>query len=383
MRVMILGLRGIPAVEGGIENHVENLCQLLTPFCDVEVIVRKPYWKGNPKGDVWRGIQLTPLWSPCTSVLETGLHTFIGVLYAALKRPDLLHIHGIGPALMAPLARLLGLRVVVTHHTTDYDREKWGTLAKLLLRAGEWAGMRFAHKRIVVSQVIREVVEQKYHQDCVVIPNGVVFNEPAKTQTCLQKFDLTAGRYIIYVGRLDPGKRQIDLIKAFEQANLKDWKLVLVGKLESTNPYAQRVVTLARQTKNVVLTDFQKGRDLQELYAHAGMFAMTSSHEGLPIVLLEALSYGLPVIASNIPINLEIGLPSSHYFAVGDITSLAEKLKHVSEGNVDPQTWTTIRAKVKEKYNWHRIAKETLAVYQSTATPSKGSGMQNTSIVLK
>lgn len=371
MRVMVLGLRGIPAIEGGIENHVENLYQLLTPYCDVEVVVRKPYWEGDPKGDIWRGIQLTPLWSPTTSVIETGVHTLIGVLYAAFKRPDLLHIHGIGPALMTPLARLLGLRVVVTHHTTDYDREKWGTLAKLLFRLGEWAGMRFAHQRIVVSQVIRQVIERKYHQDCVVIPNGVIFNEPAKTHSCLQEFGLTAGHYIIYVGRLDPGKRQIDLIRAFEQAELTDWKLVLVGKLESTNPYAQRVMTLAKHINNVVLTNFQKGNNLQELYAQAGMFAMTSSHEGLPIVLLEALSYGLPVVASNIPINLEIGLPASHYFEVGNITALAEKLKYVAEGHVDAQTWTAIREEIKQKYDWQRIAKATLAVYRSTVTLSQ------------
>src|SRR5690606_12997030 len=127
IRVMVLGLRGLVRVEGGIETHARKLYPLLARMgCRGEVLQRSPYYPKSARPRSRHGVRLRYLWSPVRPGLETAVHTFLGVLYAAVTRPDILHLHAIGPGFLAPLARALGLRVVVTHHAEDYRREKWG-----------------------------------------------------------------------------------------------------------------------------------------------------------------------------------------------------------------------------------------------------------------
>lgn len=364
LRVMMLGLRGFPDVQGGIEKHAENLCPLLASMgCDVEVIVRSPY-QPNSVGDVWKGVRFRRVWAPKSQKLETFVHSFLGVIYAAIRRPDILHIQAIGPALVTPLARLLGLRVIVTHHGPDYDRQKWGRVARFVLRLGEHVGMRYANKRVVISNVIRKLVYAQHQVACALIPNGVVPPQIPETQDVLRKFGLEPGRYVLMVGRLVQEKRHLDLIKAFAAANMPGWKLVLVGAADHPNEYTELLHRMASNTPGVVMTGFQTGHSLQELYAHAGFFVLPSSHEGLPIVLLEALSYGLPVIASDIPANLEVALETRHYFPLGNTGALAATMHEFSQEPRDEASRTLIRESVWRKYDWKVIAAMTMQVYQ-------------------
>ena len=173
-RIIVLGTRGIPDVQGGIETHVRKLYPLVARLgYDVEVLQRSPYFPRKFRKQLWHGVRLTYIWAPRLVIVETALHTFIGVLYAAFVRPDILHVHGIGPALLAPVARVFGLRVVVTHHTVDYRREKWGRFAKSVFGLGEFLGMRFANGRIAVSEDIQQHIQRTYGIDASLIPNGV------------------------------------------------------------------------------------------------------------------------------------------------------------------------------------------------------------------
>ncbi|HDL90469.1 MAG TPA: glycosyltransferase [Thermodesulforhabdus norvegica] len=367
MRVMVLGLRGFPGIQGGVETHAEHLYPLLVKMgCEVDVIVRSPY---VPKGStrIWNGVRFRRIWAPQIKGIETLVHSFLSVFYAGFKRPDVLHIHAVGPALVTPLGRAFGLRVVVTHHGADYDREKWNFLGNWILRIGESLGMHFANCSIVISKVIKEMVRRKYGCKAVLIPNGVSIPKLPDTKFALKKFGLKSKRYVLQVSRLVPEKRQTDLIQAFAQAELPGWKLVLVGSTEYPDDYVKALLSLAEKTPNVILTGFQTGLTLQELYAHAGIFVLPSSHEGLPIVLLEALSYGLRVIASDIPANLEVGLPGKQYFPLGDIKALSEMLREVVRNTLDEQDCERRRIWVKERYDWERIAEQTLAVYTEIA----------------
>lgn len=207
MRVSVLGLRGFPNVQGGVETHAEHLFPLLRELgCEVEVIVRAPYVPAD-RGKEWKGVRFHRLWAPRSKRLEAIVHTFLGVLYAAIRRPDVLHIQAIGPALLVPLARLLGLRVVVTNHGPDYDRQKWGRFAKWVLRTGERWGMRFASGRIVISKTIQSMVREKYGLESELIPNGVELPDLAITQAALDQFALEPRRYVLMVSRLVPEKR--------------------------------------------------------------------------------------------------------------------------------------------------------------------------------
>lgn len=369
MRVMVLGLRGFPAVQGGVETHAEHLYPILVQLgCEVDVITRATYMPKNMKA--WQGVRFQRLWTPPWNGVEAFVHTFVGVLYAAVKRPDVLHVHAIGPAIWVPLARALGLKVVVTHHGPDYDREKWGAIAKYLLKTGERLGMQFANERIVISNVIRNLVNKKHHCDSVVIPNGVSLPEIPDSKKTLQEFHLESEKYVLLVSRLVPEKRHLELIEAFSQANLNGWKLVLVGAIDKSDAYCKRVMAAAEKSNTVILTDFQTGNALQELYANAGIFVLPSSHEGLPIALLEALSYGISTLASDIPANLEVGLATEQYFPLGDVSALADSLRNFQSGKIPRAKRENLRNWVNEKYNWNDVADKTLAVYQHVA-PTK------------
>lgn len=364
LRVMVLGLRGFPNVQGGIETHVEHLAPLLVnQGCQLEVVVRSHCQK-KETGKTWRGVKFTPIWAPKSKGLEALVHTFLGVMYAGVKRPDVLHIHAIGPALLTPLARLLGLNVVVTHHGPDYDRQKWGMFAKTVLMLGEWAGMRFSNGRIVISNVIRDLVEHKHHVQSEIIYNGVKMPDLDASELLIEQFGLKKNRYIILVSRLVPEKRHLDLINAFNQAKIEGYKLALVGSSDHPDEYVTAVMKAASENPNIVLTGFQKGEVLQSLYTHAALFVLPSSHEGLSISLLEALSYGLPVLASDIPANLELDLNPTSYFKMGDVDELIRRLKLKLANPMSHEAKIDIRLWVNSHYDWRKIAEKTYATYR-------------------
>jgi glycosyltransferase involved in cell wall biosynthesis len=367
MRVMVLGLRGFPGIQGGVETHAEHLYPELRDLgCDIEVLVRSPYWKGDVTRGV-DGIRFTPLWCPASTGAEAFVHSFLGALYAARHRPDVLHVHAVGPAMFTPLARLFGVRVVVTHHGPDYDREKWSRAAKSILKTGESLGMRFSNARIVISDVIGRLVRDKYGRDSVNIPNGVRIPDPVETAETPRALGLEPGRYIVTVSRMVPEKRHLDLIAAFRKAELGDWKLALVGDASRNDSYTRQVAAAAAETPGVVMAGFQTGRALAELYANAGLFALPSTHEGLPIALLEALSYGLPSIASDIPANVEVGLPREQYFRVKDVDDLASCLSRNIGTARAADYRDNLQAWVREKYDWHQIAHDTREVYRQVS----------------
>jgi glycosyltransferase involved in cell wall biosynthesis len=168
---------------------------------------------------------------------------------------------------------------------------------------------------------------------------------------------------VLLVGRLVEEKRHQDLIEAFNRAAIPEWKLVIVGASDHPDAYTRKVINLAEQSPNVVMTGYLKGLPLHQLYSHAGVFVLPSSHEGLPIALLEALSYGLPVLASDIPANVELGLAASSYFNVGNIDELASKLLDVTKMPYSVNERESRRNLVAYKYNWDKIASDTLSVY--------------------
>ncbi len=367
-KVMMLGLRGVPQVQGGVEKHVEELARVFVEKgWDVEVLGRKPYLK-QKQAYQWEGVQVTPLWAPVSTKFEAIAHTFLGVLVAAVRRPDILHIHAIGPALLTPLARLFGLKTVVTHHGFDYNRDKWGGLARKMLKTGEWAGMRFASQRIAVSRHIVETMAERYHVSAQFIPNGVTLRESAGTSDVLQRFGLVEKQYVVMVARIVPEKNQHDLIAAFAAMQAAgyhtDKKLAIVGAADHQSPYVDQVKALAAQTPNVVLTGMQRGDDLAALYSNAALFVLPSSHEGMPIAMMEAMGYGLPVLASNITANLEVGLPEGDYFPLGNTKALAKQMAAKLDQPLSSKQAEAQSAEVAATYGWSGIAEQTLAVYQ-------------------
>ncbi|MCF6149530.1 MAG: glycosyltransferase family 4 protein [Candidatus Kuenenia sp.] len=377
LKITVLGTRGFPQVQGGVEAHCENLYpQLVERGCDVVVFTRKPYV--NNTDTFYKGVHLIPLFCPKNKFLEAFFHTFIGILAAKKHSPDILHIHAIGPSLMVPLARLLGFKVVMTHHGPDYQRKKWGKLAKIVLKLGEKYGCKWANSIITISDTIADHIKNRYKKNVKVIPNGVILPDILQSNDCLMKYGLTKGNYILAVGRFVPEKGFHDLITAFNQLYSVDftsleykeplqtnhWKLVIVGEADHEDVYSTNLKVQAKKNSDIILTGFLTGKPLQELYSNAGIFVLPSYYEGLPIVLLEALSYGLSCIASNIPANKNVKLSDDRFFEVGNITSLAKKIQAFMEKPITDKDKREQRNMIVANYDWGNIAEETLEVYK-------------------
>ena len=363
--VLMIGLRSFGRGQGGVEAHVERLSEELDQAgYVVEVAVRTPY-SGKKATARGRAIRIVPIWSPKGRATEAIIHSLLSVIYAAVRRPRILHIHAIGPSLMIPLARAFGLRVVFTHHGEDYNREKWGRIARTALKLGERFGARWANRRICVSRSLASNLSEKYKVQFRYIPNGVQSAVRINSSEILKKLGLSSGRYVLHVGRVVPEKRQADLISAIEKLDAQDVKLVLVGTPDHESEYSRHVDALASHSSRVTQAGFQSGLALAELYSHAGLFALPSTHEGLPIALLEAMSYSCRVIASDIDANLNLSLPTNCYFPVTSIDALVEKLQHAfSEGN---EALVVDWSKYLETFDWREIASKTGEVYEEAA----------------
>lgn len=362
MKIIVLGTRGIPDILGGVETHCEELYPLLVKDWghDITVITRSCYITNTAQG-VFNGIKLKKIYAPKNKTFEAIIHSVLSILYAGLKRPDIVHIHAIGPCLVVPLARLLGLKVVMTHHGADYKRKKWGRMAKFFLRVGEWAGVKFANKVIVISEEISNDIQKKYgRNDAVLIPNGVsIKGRPEHRKEVLDKYGLSKGHYIFSLGRFVPEKGFDYLINSFINSGISNsYKLVIAGDADHESEYSLALKKHA-ELSHVILPGFVKGEVLAQLFSNCALFILPSFYEGLPIALLEGMAYSLPILASDIAANTQVGLPEKCYFPVGDENYLANKIADL----LNNETSEFYEYYDIDNYNWNRIAMLTDAVY--------------------
>tara|TARA_Y100000780_G_scaffold119253_1_gene107542 strand:- start:14237 stop:15361 length:1125 start_codon:yes stop_codon:yes gene_type:complete len=360
MKIAVVGLRGIPNIMGGIESHCQQIYpRIADEGVEVTVIGRSPYLE--KRKTEYKGVSIVGLWAIQNKFLETFLHTFIAIIYSAVFiRPDVLHVHAIGPAIFTPFARLLGLRVVVTHHGADYDRQKWNALAKYILKTGEKMACRFANKVIVVGRSLTSELQNRFpkrKRNIIFIPNGTLanFGFDCVNSDLPKDLSVSSDGYILAVARLVPEKGLHDLINAFNHSETP-YKLVIVGDADHDDEYSQQIKKEA--SEEVVIAGRRSGIELQSLYKFARVFVLPSYHEGHPIVALEAISAGTKVILSDIQPNLDIALQTDCYFKVGDVDSLTRKLNNLDKLNLHVE-----QSEFLARYDWNAIAIETMNQY--------------------
>ena len=359
MKVVVLGTRGIPNIQGGVETHCEELYPRLVALgIDVIVITRKSYVKDLSMIE-YKGVKLKHIFTPKKKSLEAIVHTFLGIIYARMKNPDILHIHAIGPSILVPFARMLGLKVIVTNHGPDYDRQKWGKIAKFILKTGERFGTKYANEVIVISNVIKDILEKNYNRtNTKLVYNGVNVPIPSISTSYIDTLGIEKNNYIIGIGRFVEEKGFHDLIEAYKNIDT-ELKLVIVGDADHESQYSLKLKSMEKE-QGVILTGFIKGEQLNQIFSHAKLFVMPSYHEGLPIALLEAMSYDLDILVSNIPANLEVDLEKSDYFEVGNIESLKKALEvKLKNKNIT----RNFKKLISWKYNWDIIAQDVKTIY--------------------
>ena len=361
MKIVVVGTRGIPDILGGVETHCQELYPRMEKMGhDVTIIRRTPYLTDNNRDMTsFQGVKLVDVYAPHKKSFEAIVHTFLAVLKARKLKSDIVHIHSIGPNILAPFARLLGLKVVMTHHGPDYDRQKWGFLAKNMLKFGEWCGARFCNHIIVISDVIRQLLVRKYGtKNQSLVFNGISLPVKSKRTDYIESLGLEPGKYVVSIGRFVKEKRFDDLINAFVKCGLSDYKLALAGDADHADEYSESLKALARKN-GVVLTGFIKGEKLNQLMTNAALFVIPSSHEGLPFALLEAMSYDLDVISSDIPANKLECLSEDDFYPMGDVGALSQLIKQRLDNDEVKHRSYDLSA-----YDWDSIAKKTAEIYQ-------------------
>ncbi|MEW6684721.1 MAG: glycosyltransferase family 4 protein [Candidatus Edwardsbacteria bacterium] len=367
MKIFVLGTRGFPGIQGGVEKHCEELYPRLVKLgCEVTVVTRKPYLSKIRRVREWKGVNFVHLWCLRVKEIEAITHTFLGLWIARIKSPDILHLHAIGPSIFTPLAKLLGLKVVVTNHGPDYVRQKWGKFAKFILKLGEVLSTKFADKVIVISETIKTSLIKLYgRQGLELIYNGVSIPQKVNCQETLKKYGLESKKYVFTTCRFVPEKGLHDLIDAYLKIDKPEFKLVISGGADHETHYSCQLKEKAKGSERIILTGFVSGKPLQELYSHAGLFVLPSHYEGLPISLLEAMSYDLPILASDIPQNRKLPLEDFRFYPPADVDVLAKKMEEMFRFKISEEEKAKQRRILEENYDWDKIALQTFEVYKS------------------
>lgn len=375
MRIAMIGQQGIPARHGGVERAVEELsARLVERGHEVTVFNR---WHPGPKVQSHRGIRIHYVPVVGGKHLRNLTQSTLGTLAATLRGYDIVHFHALGPCLASPIARLRPrARTVVTLQGRDDQRAKWSRPAQLVLAAAAWMSANVPHAGISVSKQLQREFLEEFGRDTTHIPNGVTVTTQAAVpdDDPLQRFGLQPGRYLLNVGRLVPEKAIDHLLLAFRNVP-GDVRLAIVGGSSNTDAHTERLRSIAAEDPRIVLTGPIYGAGTDRLFRNALGYVMPSLLEGLPLALLEAISYGLPLVVSDIEPHLEIvgdSGPGHRVFATGDLEQLAKHMTTlVNEPGAEQVGAFALRDDVLVDYSWDAVAARTEALYRRLATSSR------------
>lgn len=363
MDVCVFGLRGFPLVEGGVERHCESLYPRMDEGLAFTVFRRRPYVRSH-RG--YPHIRFVDLPSTRFKGVEAVLHSFLATREVARARPAVAHIHNIGPALFSPMLKRQGIPIVLTYHSPNYEHGKWGRFARKLLRLSERIALANASRIIFVNRFQMEKFPEEIRRKSVYIPNGIEPPAAPSGRNELDALGVEPGRYVLAVGRITPEKGFDTLIRGFRASKHGGCKLVIAGGVETEGGYMEKLRRLAGGGGDVAFAGQVFGDKLAQLYANAALYVLSSNNEGFPLVLLEAMSYGLPVLASDIPASHLVSLDADDYFPRGNAKALAGK---ISERLANPKKPAYDLA----GHDWKTIAARTTAVYRE-AVEAKGNG---------
>lgn len=363
MKVAIIGLKGIPSRLGGVEVHVEEIASRLVSYGNcVTVYCRASYCSEKHKN--YKGIDIRYIPSIATKHLDAITYTFLATINAIRNDYDVIQYHALGPSLLSFIPRLFGKKVVTTSHGLDWKRDKWGGFATRVLKIGELASIKFAHRTIAVSKSLTEYYVNKYNKEVTYIPNGIEKKSRRKANEIKEKFGLEKDEYILFLARLVPEKGLHYLIEAYNNIDT-DKKLVIAGGSSHSDDYVSKVKEMAKDNSNIIFTDFVSGNLVDELFTNAYMYVLPSEIEGLPISLLEAMSYGQCCLVSNINENMEVIDSNAESFNNKDVESLKSKLEYLLKNRGVVNFYKESSEEfIRKKYCWDNVAKDTEVVFR-------------------
>ena len=370
LKIAMLGHKRIPSREGGIEIVVEELCTRMAELGhDVTCYNRKGHHVSgkdfdNEVSDTYKGIKIKNVFTIDKRGIAAMTASVTGAIAAAFGKFDVVHFHAEGPCAMLWLPKFFRKRCIATIHGLDHQRAKWGKLASTYIMLGEKCAVKFADEIIVLSEGVQKYFMDTYGRKTQFIPNGV--NRPVlrKADIIKEKFGLEKDSYLLFLGRLVPEKGIRYLIEAFKQVQT-DKKLVIAGGSSDTEEFAAELKELAKNDARILFTGFVQGDELDELYSNAYLYVLPSDLEGMPLSLLEAMSYGNCCLVSNIEESTSVVEDKAFVFKKSDIIDLQNKLQEICDRKEQVEKYKNEAADyICEKYNWDDIVKRTLMLYK-------------------
>lgn len=291
--------------------------------------------------------------------------SFFAALYSAFGKYNVVHIHAEGPAFFSWLPKLLGKRVIVTVHGLDWQREKWKSgFGSKFIKQGEKNAVKYADEIIVLSKGVHDYFRNQYGRETRFIPNGVNRPEIRKAELITDKFGLTKDSYILFLGRLVPEKGIRYLVEAFKNVKTEK-KLVIAGGSSDTDSFMKELKELAKDDKRIIFTGFVQGQMLEELYSNAYIYTLPSDLEGMPLSLLEAMSYGNCCLVSDIQECTEVVEDKALIFKKSNVQDLQNKLQEACDRTEKVMELKQQAADyICKKYNWDDVVEETLKLYR-------------------
>lgn len=369
LNIVMLGHKRIPSREGGIEIVVEELSVRMAALGHrVTCLNRAGKHVSGKKFDAagekaYKGVGIKKVATLDARGLAAMTSSVTGAFVAAFGKYDVVHFHAEGPCAMLWLPKLFGKRCVATVHGLDHQRAKWGRFARAYIMLGEKCAVRFADEIIVLSKNVQRYFKETYNRETVLIPNGVTKPKSLEADRISNQFGLTKDSYILFLGRLVPEKGIHYLIEAYQKTQT-DKKLVIAGGVSDSGPYGESLKEMAAGDERILFTDFVQGQVLEELYSNAYIYVLPSDLEGMPLSLLEAMSYGNCCVVSDISECTEVVEDKACIFPKGSVDALAECLRSLCEDNASVNAMKTSSTFVCDKYNWDDVTNRTLELYQ-------------------
>ena len=370
LRIAMLGHKRVPSREGGIEVVVEELSTRMVRLGhEVTCYNRRGHHVSGKENDgeklkEYQGVRLKNVFTINRKGLAAMTSSLSAALCSAFGRYDVVHFHAEGPAFMCRLPKLFGKRIVVTVHGLDHQRAKWGRFASWYIMQGEKNAVKYADEIIVLSRGVQKYFKDKYGRDTVYIPNGVNCPTSRPAEMIKEKWALEKENYILYLGRIVPEKGIHYLIKAFKEIKT-DKKLVIAGGSSDTNGYMDELKALVKGDDRIFFTGFVQGRMKHELYSNAYVYCLPSDLEGMPLSLLEAMSYGNCCLTSDIDECTEVVGDKAATFRKGDVDDLRDKLQGLIDDSKTVKKYKETAADyILEKFSWNEIVIETLKLYR-------------------
>ena len=370
LRIAVFGQKRLSR-EGGVEIVVKELCtRMAQQGCQVTCYNRSGHHvSGAEYDDIantnYEGIQQKRVPTIEKKGLAAVSASAFAALYSAFGKYDVVHIHAEGPAFFSWLPKMFGKRVVVTIHGVDWQREKWQSgFGSKFIRQGEKNAVKYADEIIVLSKGVQDYFKETYDRKTHFIPNGVNRPQIREANLITDKFGLKKDSYILFLGRLVPEKGIRYLVEAFKNVRT-DKKLVIAGGSSDTDSFMTELKELAKDDNRILFTGFVQGAMLDELYSNAYIYTLPSDLEGMPLSLLEAMSYGNCCLVSDIPECAEVVEDKALIFKKSDVEDLREKLQEACD---HPEMVMKMKKQaadfICEKYNWDEVVKETMKLYR-------------------